>query len=105
MGTDFAVVEECNEFSECDEYSAGYEDRVYIVEYKQASFAKGCSQSPQLSIVLRDKKVITPTKLNVPAQRRMSPSARDPRGRRRRASSAARREADSVRLATYRGRR
>jgi hypothetical protein len=66
MGTDFAVVEECYEFGECDSYTgdAGYGDLVYIVEYKQASFARGCSQNPQSSLVLRDKQVARPTTLS-----------------------------------------
>jgi hypothetical protein len=66
MGTDFAVVEECNKFDECDTYlgDAGYGSLVYIVEYDRASFTKGCGQPSQSSLVLRDKKVVTATKLS-----------------------------------------
>lgn len=54
MGTDFAVAEECDRYDECDDYRAGYDDHVLIIEYRKADFDKGCMAYPQLSIVLRD---------------------------------------------------
>lgn len=60
MGTDFAVTEECNAFSECDVYTGAYGDHVLVIEYDKANFTKGCSAYPQLSIVLRDKNLSTP---------------------------------------------
>jgi hypothetical protein len=54
MGTDFAVAEECDRYDECDDYRAGYDDHVLIIEYRKSDFDKGCSAYPQLSIVLRD---------------------------------------------------
>jgi endo-alpha-1,4-polygalactosaminidase (GH114 family) len=57
---DFAVVEQCNEFTECDEFVAGYGDQVYVIEYMREPFEAGCEQFPQLSIVLRDVEVAVP---------------------------------------------
>jgi hypothetical protein len=61
LGTDFAVAEQCNEFSECNVYTAGYGDHVIVIEYMQAAFNTGCSAYPQLSIILRDLNLVTPS--------------------------------------------
>jgi hypothetical protein len=61
MGTDFAVAEECNRWSECDDYTAAYGDRVFVIEYRAQDFTLGCTSHPELSIVLRDLAVSTPT--------------------------------------------
>jgi hypothetical protein len=61
MGTDFAVVEECNRYSECDVFTRGYGNLVFIIEYRRADFTKGCGQYPQLSIVFRDVELNTVT--------------------------------------------
>jgi len=60
MGTDFAVVEECNRYSECDTYQSAYGNLVFIIEYRAQDFQKGCGAYPELSIVLRDLNVTTP---------------------------------------------
>jgi hypothetical protein len=60
MGTDFAVVEECNRYSECDTYKSAYGNLIFIIEYRSQDFQKGCSAYPELSIVLRDLNVTTP---------------------------------------------
>jgi hypothetical protein len=60
MGTDFAVVEECNRYSECDTFKSAYGNLVFIVEYRLQDFQTGCSKYPELSIVLRDVNVSTP---------------------------------------------
>ena len=60
MGTDFAVAEECNTWDECGDYQSAYGNRVYVIEYVEADFDKGCSAFPELSIVLRDLDVTTP---------------------------------------------
>jgi len=57
MGTDFAVAEECNRYSECTEYQAVYGNLVFVIEYRQQDFQTGCTQHPELSIVLRDLNV------------------------------------------------
>ncbi len=55
MGTDFAVSEECNRFSECDVYVGAYGDHVLVIEYRRQDFTAGCTQwGNRLSIVLRD---------------------------------------------------
>jgi hypothetical protein len=60
LGTDFAVVEECNLYDECDVFTGGYGDHVIVIEYRRADFTKGCTQWPGLSIVLRDRDLVTP---------------------------------------------
>lgn len=59
-GFDFAVVEQCNEYAECDEFTAGYDHQVYVIEYERDAFERGCAAYPELSIVLRDVNVSTP---------------------------------------------
>ena len=61
MGTDFAVAEECNRYSECDAYTDGYGDAVLVIEYRQSDFDEGCAAFPELSIVLRDLELTTPS--------------------------------------------
>jgi hypothetical protein len=61
LGTDFAVIEECNRYSECDTYTAGYGDHVILIEYRQQDFNAGCLAFPNLSIVLRDLNLVTPS--------------------------------------------
>jgi hypothetical protein len=61
LGTDFVVAEECNRYSECDTYTAGYGDHVIVIEYRQQDFNAGCTAFPNLSIVLRDLNLVTPT--------------------------------------------
>jgi hypothetical protein len=60
LGTDFAVAEECNRYSECDVYTGAYGDHVLVIEYRQADFDIGCAAFPNLSIVLRDLDLVTP---------------------------------------------
>jgi Glycoside-hydrolase family GH114 len=60
LGTDFAVVEECNRWNECGDFKAAYVGLVFIVEYREQDFAQGCSDFPDLSIVLRDLDVSGP---------------------------------------------
>ncbi len=61
MGTDFVVAEECNRYSECDVYTGAYGDHVLVIEYRQSDFDTGCSAYPELSIVLRDRNLVTPS--------------------------------------------
>ena len=60
MGTDFAVAEECDRYSECDVYTGAYGDHVLVIEYRRRDFDKGCAAYPNLSIVLRDLDLVTP---------------------------------------------
>jgi hypothetical protein len=61
MFTDFVVAEECNRYDECDVYTAAYGDQVYVIEYRQEDFDAGCADFPGLSIVLRDRNLVTPS--------------------------------------------
>jgi hypothetical protein len=61
MATDFVVAEECNRYQECESYRAGYGDHVLSIEYRRQDFAAGCAAYPQLSIVLRDVNLVTPS--------------------------------------------
>lgn len=61
MFTDFVVAEECNRYDECDVYTAAYGDQVYVIEYRQQDFDAGCADFPDLSIVLRDRNLVTPS--------------------------------------------
>jgi hypothetical protein len=54
LGTDFAVAEECNRYSECDTYTDVYGDHVLVIEYRSQDFDAGCEDFPNLSIILRD---------------------------------------------------
>lgn len=60
LGTDFAVAEECNRYDECDVYTEGYGDMVFVIEYRKSDFDKGCRDFPKLSMVLRDVELTTP---------------------------------------------
>ena len=60
LGTDFAVAEECNRWSECQDYMDVYGDQVYVIEYREQDFDVGCVDFPELSIVLRDLDLVTP---------------------------------------------
>jgi hypothetical protein len=60
LGTDFAVAEECAAYDECDAYTGAYGSHVLVVEYTRAAFQNACSMNPQLSIVLRDRDLVTP---------------------------------------------
>ena len=59
MGTDFAVAEECDRYSECDAYTGAYGDHVLVIEYRRRDFDAGCAAYPNLSIVLRDLDLVT----------------------------------------------
>jgi hypothetical protein len=61
LDTDFVVSEECNRYSECGDYQAGYGDHVLVIEYRLQDFNAGCAAYPQLSIVLRDLNLVTPS--------------------------------------------
>ena len=60
MDLDFVVAEECNRYSECDDYTAVYDDLVFVIEYRDAPFARGCADHPQLSIIRRDLQLRAP---------------------------------------------
>lgn len=61
MGTDSAIAEECNRWNECGDYQSVYGDLVFVIEYRQQDFSSGCSDFSELSIVLRNLAVSTPS--------------------------------------------
>jgi len=61
LDTDFAVVEECYRYDECGDFAEVYGDSVLVIEYRRADFDKGCQAFPELSIVLRDLELVTPS--------------------------------------------
>ena len=54
-GLDFAVAEECGEWTECDDYTELYDDRVIVIEYTEEGFTAACDTvGDRVSVVLRD---------------------------------------------------
>jgi hypothetical protein len=61
VGFDFAIVEECARYDECDRYRRVYGRRVIAIEYRRRDFRKACrDQGRDISVVLRDRLVSTP---------------------------------------------
>lgn len=58
-GFDFALVEECAQYDECDTYLDAYDDHVYGVEYTDAQetgFDEACDRwGDRIGLVLRDR--------------------------------------------------
>lgn len=57
---DFAVAEECNRFDECGAYVRAYGAEVFVIEYRDDAFRRGCEAFPQLSTIRRDVLLQTP---------------------------------------------
>ncbi|MFE3587615.1 endo alpha-1,4 polygalactosaminidase [Streptomyces niveus] len=54
-GLDFAVVEECGEYEECDSFTEYFGDNVIVIEYTAGGLATACEGwGDRLSIVRRD---------------------------------------------------
>jgi hypothetical protein len=60
IGFDFAIVEGCNRWSECDALTATYGSLVFVVEYREDDVDAGGTRWPGLSIVQRDRDVTVP---------------------------------------------
>ena len=61
IGFDFAVVEECGRYDECDAYARVFGDRMIVVEYTDDGFAAACEAvGASVSVVLRDVELATP---------------------------------------------
>jgi hypothetical protein len=54
MGTDFAMVEECNRYRECEPYLKAYGTQVLMLEFRRQDFDVGCSTYPNFSVIMRD---------------------------------------------------
>lgn len=59
MATDFAVVEECNRYDECSDYTAGYGAYVYVIEYRDQDLTAACARA-HTPTVRRDLKLVGP---------------------------------------------
>lgn len=61
FGFDFAVVEQCQEYRECDRYTRVYGPRTFEVEYDARSFRAACAaRAGRHPIILRDVALRTP---------------------------------------------
>jgi hypothetical protein len=61
IGFDFAIVEECGQWDECEAFTSIYGDRVVAVEYTSRGFANACSRvGGEISVVRRDVSVTAP---------------------------------------------
>lgn len=62
LGLDLAVVEECAQFEECEEYAEAYGGRVYAVEYTDAQdvpFEQACERyGDEIGLSLRDRDLV-----------------------------------------------
>lgn len=55
IGFDLAVAEECGRWRECGSYADAYDNRVYVVEYRDRDFTRACERwESRLSIVRRN---------------------------------------------------
>ncbi|MFD8708697.1 endo alpha-1,4 polygalactosaminidase [Kitasatospora sp. NPDC059648] len=61
LGLDFAVVEQCGTYGECNRYADAFGDRVFDVEYDEQGLQAACTTSgARISIVRRDLDVVPP---------------------------------------------
>ncbi|GAA2704125.1 endo alpha-1,4 polygalactosaminidase [Actinoplanes palleronii] len=58
-GLDFAIVEECGRYTECDTYTSVYGTHMIDIEYNNSGFSKACSAiGATVSVVRRDVEVV-----------------------------------------------
>ncbi|WSR61311.1 endo alpha-1,4 polygalactosaminidase [Streptomyces sp. NBC_01198] len=58
-GLDFAIAEECADYTECGDYTAAYGNHVIVIEYTAKGLKKACtSWGSTLSVVRRDVDVV-----------------------------------------------
>ena len=63
IGFDFAIVEECQVYDECDDFTSVYGTQVYEIEYNDnggtANFTKACNaRGATTSVIYRDRDVV-----------------------------------------------
>jgi hypothetical protein len=59
IGFDFAIVEECQPWGDCDAFTTAYGARWYEVEYSAKDFQDACqARGGQVSIIYRDRNVV-----------------------------------------------
>ncbi|WP_033340554.1 endo alpha-1,4 polygalactosaminidase [Catenuloplanes japonicus] len=60
-GLDFAVAEQCGEWSECEDYTDVYGGNVVAIEYEDSAYTTACNTvGSTISVVRRDVKVTAP---------------------------------------------
>jgi hypothetical protein len=60
-GLDFAVAEQCGEWSECEDYTDVYGGNVVAIEYKDSGYSTACSAvGAKISVARRDTLVTAP---------------------------------------------
>jgi len=66
VGFDFAIAEECQEFTECARYTGVYGNNVIEIEYTdndRSAYTEACgAQGTKISVVLRDRDVVVKEK-------------------------------------------
>lgn len=61
VGFDFAVVESCGVYNECEVFTGIYGDKVVAIEYSNSGFAAACAAvGNEISVVRRDVSVTAP---------------------------------------------
>jgi methylaspartate ammonia-lyase len=63
IGFDFAIVEECQVYAECSEFTDAYGTQVYEIEYNDnggtSNFTKACNaRGATTSVIYRDRDVV-----------------------------------------------
>lgn len=63
IGFDFAIVEECQEYDECEDFTTAYDAHVYEIEYTDGggmqNFTDACeARGATTSVTLRDRNVV-----------------------------------------------
>ena len=61
VGFDFAMVEQCGRYRECERYERLYGADFIDAEYSRAGFRRACAAvGDEVAVVLRDRDVSTP---------------------------------------------
>jgi hypothetical protein len=61
IGFDFAVVEECGRYRECDAYRRVFDERIIAIEYTDRGFERACrAMGDDVSVIRRDLDLGTP---------------------------------------------
>lgn len=60
IGFDFAIVEQCGEYDECEAFTDAFGQLAFLVEYDAAAFDAVCARHPELAVVLRDRDLVGP---------------------------------------------
>ncbi|MCS6798549.1 MAG: endo alpha-1,4 polygalactosaminidase [Myxococcota bacterium] len=61
MGTDFAILESCHRYDECEPFIEAYAGLVLMVEYRRVDFEGSCRVRSHLTVLLRDLNLMPPS--------------------------------------------